>query len=328
MTLKFMKKIILIATIFLFFNSVAKAADTEIYEISGIEKWFNSKPIKISNLRGKVVLVDFWAYSCVNCLRSLPNLIELDKKYRAKNLVLIGVHSPEFDFEKNSANVKKALKKYGIKYPVAMDNNLQTWRNFNNHFWPAQYLLDKEGKLVYYHFGEGDHEVLENKIRTLLNIDDEIVVKNNDRQFSLAPLTPEIYLGSERSEGNLNWPKTILTFPESVTQHGWALQGKWKIENQFIESKNINDSIKLSFVAKKVFLVMSSASGKSVKVKIFLDDKEIDPSDYGTDVINGSVIVKDSRLYSLVNLSQKKSGVIELQVGDKGLRAYAFTFGM
>lgn len=324
-----MNKIFVIIAIFLLSISSAKAANPKTYEISGIDKWFNSKPLQKADLAGKIVLVDFWTYSCINCIRGLPHLIELDKKYRDSGLVVIGVHTPEFDFEKNYANIEKSIKRYGIKYPVAVDNSMKTWNNFDNHYWPAQYLINKDGKLVYYHFGESDADILENKVASLINSDLKPSAKKNTAgQFSQSNQTPEIYLGSERSQGNVNQTESSFKFPDIIPKNSWALQGKWKIRNQFAESENNHDAIKINFTAKKVFLVMSSVSGKSIKVKILLDGKEIEAADYGDDVVAGEVAVKDSRLYNLVNLQKKESGILELEVVGKGLRAYAFTFGM
>ena len=139
-------------------------------EFAGVSEWLNTKPLTMAELKGKVVLVDFWTYSCINCVRTLPYITAWDKKYRDKGLVIIGVHSPEFEFEKNADNVRTALKEHGINYPVAMDNNLSTWQSFNNQYWPAHYLIDRGGNVVYTHFGEGDYDVTENNIRYLLGL--------------------------------------------------------------------------------------------------------------------------------------------------------------
>lgn len=276
-------------------------------EISGIEKWFNSKPLKISDLKGKVVLVDFWTYSCINCLRTLPHIIELDEKYKNKGLVIIGIHAPEFDFEKNPQNVEKALKKFGIKYAVALDNNLTTWNNFNNRYWPAHYLINQNGEVVYTHFGEGEYDVMENKVRALLALDAKAMTKNTENNFS-EKQTPETYLGFERSERKSEATKLPI--------HHWKLQGNWKINSQFIEAKNAGDSLQLNFFARKVFLVMSSTSGKEISAEIFLDGKE-----------NKIVKVKDSQLYEIVEMKKAGNALVEIKAGNAGLRAYAFTFG-
>lgn len=140
-------------------------------EFTGLDGWLNSQPLTIQGLQGKVVLVDFWTYSCINCIHTLPYVVSWDKKYRDKGLVVVGIHSPEFDFEKNRDNVKAALTRYGISHPVALDNRLATWTNFRNQFWPAYYLINKQGKVVYTHYGEGDYDITENNIRYLLQAD-------------------------------------------------------------------------------------------------------------------------------------------------------------
>lgn len=313
-----MKKIIL--ALFILCSKPAFAEDVATYKISGIDRWFNSKPLEIANLKNQIVLVDFWAYSCVVCLHSVPSLIDLNQKYQDKGLVIIGVHTPEFGFEKNLTNVEKAIKKYNINYPVALDNKRQTWNNFKNHYWPAQYLFDKNGKLIYYHFGENEEDVLENKIREALGLNKENLVKKIIQQIALDKQTPEIYLGSDRSnnDANKNYDK--------LEEGHFALQGDWKIEKEFIESRSKNSSIKLNFSAKKVFMVLGKSGTKPVKVKVLLNGKEIDPANYGSDMVNGEITVKDYRLYNLLNLQNKTSGILEVIISDRSLRAYAFTF--
>jgi len=137
-------------------------------ELVGIDGWINSPPLTIASLKGKVVLVDFWTYTCYNCINTLPHVIDLDKKYRDKGLVVIGVQAPEFDAEKDPQNVKNAVEKFGITYPVALDNHMKSWHNFSNQYWPAFYLIDKKGNVVYTHFGEGDYDITENNIKSLL----------------------------------------------------------------------------------------------------------------------------------------------------------------
>lgn len=292
-------------------------------EIVGIKKWLNSDALKISDLKGKVVLVDFWTYSCINCLRTLPHMNELNQKYRDKGLVIIGVHAPEFDFEKNPQNVVTALRKFKIEYPVALDNDLKTWKNYHNQYWPAHYLINKEGKVVYTHFGEGAYDVMENNVRVLLGLDKQKIEKKDQQNYSRIQ-SPETYLGTERGERNINETSENFVFPKEIPTHHWALQGSWKVADQFVESKKAGDSLKFNFVAKKVFLVMASADGEEAKAKIFVNGKQ---KDFGKDVKSGVVKVKNSELYEIVNLSQGGSAVVEIKAEKAGLRAYAFTFG-
>ncbi len=325
-------KIISAAIIFSsIFNFSAYAADLinrlptsyKAPEIVGIEKWLNSDVLKISDLKGKVVLVDFWTYSCINCLRTLPHMNELNQKYRDKGLVIIGVHAPEFDFEKNPQNVVRALRKFKIEYPVALDNDLKTWKNYHNQYWPAHYLINKEGKVVYTHFGEGAYDVMENNVRVLLGLDKQ-KIEEKDQQIYSRIQSPETYLGSERGERNVNEDAKNFIFPKVISNHHWALQGNWKVDAQFVESKNVGDSLKFNFIAKKVFLVMASADGKEVRAKIFVNGKQ---KDLGKDAKSGMVKVKNSELYEIVNLSQGGNGIVEIKAENAGLRAYAFTFG-
>ena len=284
-------------------------------EIAGIEKWFNSKPLKISSLKDKVVLIDFWTYSCVNCLRTLPHINELHEKYADKGLVIIGIHAPEFDFEKNQKNVEMAIKRFGIKYPVGSDNELKTWRNFKNHYWPAHYLIDKKGRIVYAHFGEGKYDVMDNNVVALLGIDlnksEKVAVKNIYNH----KITPETYLGSARRKNY----STLSPLPAN----GWSVQGGWKTFSQFIESEKSGSSLQLNFTAKKVFLVMANASKKPARVTITLNGKTISG---GGDVKNGSVIVTESRLYELLDLPKTTTGLLEIKTDGAGLQAYSFTF--
>lgn len=292
-------------------------------EISGITRWFNSKPLKIGDQKGKVVLVDFWTYSCINCIRTLPSLNKLHQLYANKGLVIIGVHSPEFDFEKNDKNLANALHKFDIKYAVAMDNNLVTWHNFENEYWPTHYLIDQNGKVVYMHFGEGQYEVLENNIRTLLNLPKQKV--EYEKHLFSKSTTPETYLGSGRAQRNMNDHENELVFPNSMPLHHWALSGKWNVQEQYSESAD-DAALRIHFLAKKVFLVMSTKDGKPIDVNVKLNGKPL-VKYAGEDVNNSQVKVAQSRLYELVNSNKMQDGILDVSTHHKGLRVYTFTFG-
>jgi len=327
-----MKKILPFAlSLFLASNALAAnfKGNVEPYaapEISGINKWFNSNPLKISDLKGKVVLIDFWTYSCINCIRTLPHMNELQKKYGDKGLVIIGIHAPEFAFEKNDKNVAAAIERFGIKYAVAMDNDLQTWNNFQNRYWPAHYLINQQGEVVYTHFGEGAYDVMEKNISALLNLSIEAAEKRAEENFTQNQ-SPETYLGLDRGERNANTTLRKLAFPKNLSLHNWALNGSWKIYDQYSQSTAKNAALRFNFHAKKVFLVMDSADKKTIKVAVKLDGNEISTEDAGIDVHGGSVAVSDSRLYELIDLSKAKDGVLEIISSRPGLRVYAFTFG-
>lgn len=282
----------------------------------------------MKELRGKVVLVDFWTYSCINCVRTLPYITSWDQKYRKDGLVIIGVHSPEFEFEKRIDNVRAALVKYGIHYPVALDNDLATWGNFDNEYWPAHYLIDRDGRVVYTHFGEGDYDVTENNIRYLLGLG-----RANISYAEAHPApdeTPETYLGYQRAAGfsgrAVRDAVSDYRYPESLPVDSWALSGKWKIESEKIVSRAKGASILLHFKASRVFLVLGTESGKPIHAQIRLNGKPAG-SDAGKDAPSGHVDISRNTLYELIDQKKPGEGMIEIRSETPGLEAYAFTFG-
>ena len=288
--------------------------------IEGIERWINSDPLTIESLKGKVVLVDFWTYSCINCIRTLPYITAWDSKYRDKGLTVIGIHSPEFEFEKDSDNVIKALAKYGIRYPVALDNHLATWTSFDNRYWPAHYLINKEGKVVYTHFGEGNYDITENNIRFLLGLPKEQL--SQDAVSATRQQTPETYLGYARTQHFAGIPALIhdsaarYALPAELPVNYWALLGKWRVEADKIVSLDTANAIRLNFKAKKVFLVLGSEHNTPIKVTVKLDGIE-----------KNKFTVTNHSLYELLSLKQAGTGTIEISSDTDGLEAFAFTFG-
>lgn len=305
-------------------------------QIAGITQWLNSKPLTIKQLHGRVVLIDFWTYSCINCVRTLPYLIDWYKKYEHQGLVIIGVHSPEFLFEQNPNNVTNAVKKYAIPYPIALDNNYVTWNNFYNHYWPAQYLIDKNGYVVYVHFGEGDDAITENNIRILLgkNMTSNTVTADPETQSNFADAnlqTPETYLGSNRAtnfanENNLLANSTNYIYPKNLALNQWALDGEWQQDSQKITALAKNSALKIYFHAKKVFLVLGTEDNKTITIELFLNGSPIGKFS-GKDVVNNQVVVKNAALYELVNLPKAENAVLEIKTTAPGVQAYAFTFG-
>jgi cytochrome c biogenesis protein CcdA/thiol-disulfide isomerase/thioredoxin len=302
--------------------------------LTGIVGWINSPPLELSQLKGKVVLIDFWTYSCINCMRTLPYLNSWYTKYHDKGLVIIGVHTPEFDFEKNADNVKKAVEKYGIKYPVALDSNFGAWQSFNNSYWPAHYLINKEGNVVYQHFGEGEYDVTENNIRFLLGLNkvSADTASSDDMANMFHNLTPETYLGYERA-ANYKSPQNILqnaeasyTFPKVLPDNGWGLEGKWIVDDKFIVSASNEAAVKLRFNAKHVYIVMGNPHDKPIKVKLLLNGEEV-VDDQGKDVQNGEVMVNGHALYDVLSFKSSESGVLEIMASEPGLEVYTFTFG-
>lgn len=294
-------------------------------EFSEIDKWLNSEPLKMEDLKGKVVLIEFWTYSCINCIRTFPYINKLHEKYAKDGLVIVGVHSPEFEFEKRPENVNTAIRQFKIGYPVAMDNRMATWKSYANQYWPAHYLIDKDGMVVYTHFGEGNYPTLENNIRLLLGLDQAKSDPKN-LQTVIQKQTPETYLGSDRSSRNSNESLKTLTYPAHLPPDSWALQGNWKITKQFVQSQKADDAIRLNFKAKKVFAVMMTEKGTPVDVDIFIDGKRAITNN-GSDVSNGIVTVKNAKLYELVNLEKAGNTTLELNAKAAGLQIYTFTFG-
>ena len=296
------------------------------------DPWINSAPLQLKDLKGKVVLIDFWTYSCINCVRTLPYLKGWYNKYHDKGLVIIGVHTPEFDFEKDINNVKNAVTQYNIQYPVLLDSKFTTWQNFKNRYWPAHYLIDKNGYVVYTHFGEGDYEATENNIRYLLNIKKPTETKINNNEDTSELNTPETYLGYARAE-HLTSPESVVkdnsshyTFPQKLTQDDWALQGNWKIMSDRIVSGEANASIKIYFHARNVFVVMGNDNKKTINVKLLLNDKNI-ITEKGKDIINSSINVNSHTLYEVVTLDKSGDGILQMISSSPGLEIYTFTFG-
>lgn len=302
-------------------------------EFAASNQWLNTednKPLTIASLKGKVVLIDFWTYSCINCLRTLPYINSWYQKYHDKGLVIVGVHAPEFEFEKNKDNVIQAITRYNIKYPVAMDNNLDTWTNYNNKYWPAHYLIDKNGSVVYTSFGEGEYDVTENNIRILLGLDRTIIDTNTPNYNP--EQTPETYLGYQRATSFAS-PETIIpdtvqvyTLPGIITTNNWALSGSWLMEGQRIVTNSSNTKLQLNFTAQYVYLVLGNSSNKPIKLNIKLNGQPIG-NNAGKDAPNGIVTVDKHRLYELIHQPKTANGLLEIDGEESGLEAYAFTFG-
>lgn len=299
-------------------------------DIAGIDAWINSSPLQLSQLKGKVVLIDFWTYSCINCIRTLPYLKDWYAKYHDQGLEIIGIHSPEFAFERDLNNVKMAVAKFGILYPVALDNQFATWQNFHNEYWPAHYLINKEGNIVYKHFGEGEYDVTENNIRFLLGLNaSNIKTPAEENDASLQ--TPETYLGYARAANYLgSTPVTqnlsaMYHYPENLPLNKWALQGNWIVYADKIVADSAGASIKLHFSAGKVYAVMG-ISQNPVVVKLTLDGKSL-ADEKGSDVTDDQITVTHNQLFTLLELKKEGQGILELTATHAGLEIYTFTFG-
>jgi cytochrome c biogenesis protein CcdA/thiol-disulfide isomerase/thioredoxin len=303
-------------------------------EFTDTEDWFNTpgdKPLTMKGLRGKVVLIDFWTYSCINCIRTLPYLNAWNKRYAKDGLVIVGVHTPEFPFEREASNVEEAIKTEGIEYPVVQDNEEGTWNAYGNLYWPAEYFVDAKGHIRYAHFGEGEYGEKEQVIRELLTEAGHPPGKGGSDAHGMAAeptiTTPESYLGSERAEdfnnGLIKPGKQTFTL-QTPGANELSYGGEWTIEEQPVTAGK-GAKLDLNFGARRVYLVLGSP-GKPRKVKVLLDGKPIAAADDGADVHNGYVTVTDERLYNLVELPKVEHHVLEL-VPEEGVQGYAFTFG-
>jgi len=300
--------------------------------------WLNSpggEPLTLAGLdsRDRVVLVDFWTYTCINCIRTLPYLRAWDAEYRDRGLTVIGVHTPEFAFEKETGNVAGAIDEYGLDYPVVQDNDRGTWDAFRNRYWPAKYLIDADGHVRYAHFGEGAYEQTEQAIRSLLaeagsrrlgaGVGDE-----NAETADPGVRTPETYLGWQRAQGFAE-PLRPGTHAYRAPRrrpptNGFALGGRWKVDGESATAVE-NASIKLGFHAMRVFLVLGSEPAPG-EVEVVLDGDRVAPPSAGEDVRGGAAIVTEQRLYRLVDLPEAGAHALELRL-DPGVTGYAFSFG-
>lgn len=298
-------------------------------KIEGNDAWINSKPLSISDLKGKVVLIDFWTYSCINCIRTLPYLKDWYAKYHDQGFEIIGVHSPEFEFEHNLDNVKNGVLKFGIHYPVALDNQFTTWQNYHNRFWPAHYLINKEGEVVYEHFGEGEYDVTENNIRYLLGINSAVKTPASEERDTEV-LTPETYLGYARAHNYAGVEaivkNTVAEYhePKTLARDQWALQGKWTINAEKIIAASANASLKLHFSAREVYAVMGAPKPTTIKISVTSTQPSMINGHAG---LNGTIDVSNNQLYTILSFKTQSDGVVELTTSSPGLEIYTFTFG-
>jgi cytochrome c biogenesis protein CcdA/thiol-disulfide isomerase/thioredoxin len=300
------------------------------------ERWFNTargRTLSLERLRGRVVLVDFWTYTCINCIRTLPAVKAWDKRYRRKGLTIVGVHTPEFAFERKAGNVKLAIAQNKIHYPVAQDNAYGTWNAWGNQYWPAKYLIDARGHVRYTHFGEGDYGKTEDAIRSLLA---EAGEAKNLGRFAGARTetadpgvqTPETYLGFTKAQGFVpNAPRPgVHRYPGAthMPPSTFSLKGTWRSRRES-STAVAGASLDVRFQAKKVYLVMSSKGRVPRKVGVLVDGKPVQ-AQAGQDAKGGSATVKDERLYDLVSLPSAGDHRLTLRF-ERGVSGFAFTFG-
>jgi thiol-disulfide isomerase/thioredoxin len=285
-------------------------------DFTGISEWINSKPLALQRLRGKVVLVDFWTYSCINCLRTLPHLEAWDKRYRKAGLVIVGVHTPEFAFEHVPSNVREASRELGVRYPVAIDNGYHTWSAYQNDAWPAEYLIDKRGHVREIKKGEGQYDETERSIRTLLGEPAGAQLASVKDRTPQHLTTPESYLGWERLDRYVGSPLTAnvpvrYRFPREIPLNDLAYSGVWTVERQRILA-GPDARLRLHFLAQNVYLVLSGRG----RLQVIVGGRPVK-----TIRVNGL-----SRLYTLLHYRGLAEGALELRF-TPGIAAYAFTFG-
>jgi cytochrome c biogenesis protein CcdA/thiol-disulfide isomerase/thioredoxin len=284
-------------------------------DFRGVAGWLNSKPLTMKGLRGRVVLIDFWTYSCINCLRTLPHIREWDSRYRNAGLTIVGVHTPEFAFERVASNVRENVKKLELRYPVALDNGFGTWEAWHNQYWPAKYLIDRNGHVRYFHFGEGDYDRTEDAIRTLLGNDAPAASSGIADDSPHGLLTPESYLGYKRlarNGGETVEQDAAHTYrlPAKLGESELAFGGGWKVEDERAVARGAA-KLRLDYLARNVYLVLTGTGS----VRVLVDGKQ-----------ERTVRVTGDRLYTLVERPKIGNHLLELRF-TPGVAAYAFTFG-
>ncbi|MCV0367397.1 MAG: redoxin domain-containing protein [Nitrosopumilus sp.] len=312
-------------------------------DLVGISHYLNTTPEELKKqIENKVVLYDIWTYSCINCVRTLPYITAWDDKYEEQGLLVIGIHSPEFEFEKNPENVKMAIEKYGIEYPVVMDNDMETWKAFENRYWPRKYIADHEGYIRYDHIGEGGYQETEKIIQQLL---EERNASLGIQMASSGPLveleefehtmfrTPELYFGYNFAQNRNQLgsdegfqPEKIVSYsePDKIDLHKFYPIGNWKNHEDSMELASANGSIKLLYNAKEVNLVTAN----NAELEIFLDGEPL-PSKYsGKDIIfENKITVSEPGLYNIISSEISSSHTMEIKVVGKGFQIFTFTFG-
>jgi cytochrome c biogenesis protein CcdA/thiol-disulfide isomerase/thioredoxin len=314
-------------------------------DLSGATQWLNSPPLTAASLKGKVVLIDFWTYSCINCLRTIPYVRAWAEKYRDQGLVVIGIHAPEFAFEKNVDNVKAAIASFKIDYPVAIDNDYALWRAFQNHYWPAHYFVDAQGRIRYHHFGEGAYDESERVIQKLLAEAGKpaaaasgLVAVNATGAEAAADMgdvqSPETYVGYARgdnfvSPGGVVRDESHIYKPGTQQLNQWSLAGDWTVNGESATLNDANGGIIYRFHARDLHLVLGpGSSGKPVRFKVTIDGVAPGAS-HGSDIdAEGLGTVTSERLYQLLRQSGDIADhTFEIHFLDPGVQAYAFTFG-
>ena len=311
-------------------------------DLVGIAYYINTTPEQLAKkIEGKVVLYDIWTYSCINCVRTLPHITAWNEKYADDGLLIIGIHSPEFEFEKDVYNVEMAVDKHGINYPVVLDNEWETWKAFENRYWPRKYLADHEGYIRYDHIGEGAYQETEKIIQQLLEeraLSLGIQVASAESLVDIEEFqhtsfrTPELYFGYKfapgrnqlgNSEGFNSGNEVTYTLPENFQQHYFYLDGTWENLQGSMKLVSNTGSIVLPYHAKEVNIVAAN----DAELEIFLDDIAIPDMYSGNDVISGKVKTSEAGLYNIVNSKEASSHLLKIDISEPGFEIYTFTFG-
>lgn len=312
-----MKHLVLACLALVSMTCVRPAVAEPAPEFERLDGWLNSRPLSLADLKGKVVLIDFWTYSCINCVRTLPTLVKWHEAYKDKGLVVLGVHTPEFAFERDPRNVERATKRFGIEYPVAQDNAYATWRAYGVRYWPTTVLIDKNGEIALTHAGEGDYDNIEREIAKLVAASP---AKATPAEADLSRVaTAEIYLGLTRldrfasPEAPSNGPQTYST-PDTLPANTFALEGAWQLGPENATLTSDGGSIALRFNAAKAHFVASSP--EPIKLDIEVDGRP-----------QPSITIHDSRLYTLFDGDEYREHVLKIRVPKAGLQAFTFSFG-
>jgi cytochrome c biogenesis protein CcdA/thiol-disulfide isomerase/thioredoxin len=290
-------------------------------EIIAGGEWINSVPLSLKELKGQVVLIDFWTYTCINCIRTLPYVERWQETYKDKGFTVIGVHSPEFEFEKSLKNVQKAAKDFKLTYPIVQDNNFATWKAYENRYWPAHYLVDKDGNIRYTHFGEGKYEETEKAIQDLLKEKgEEVSIAPQKQDYTINAFTREIYLGSARAEGvrlgTLEGKASAQIPNDSV-----YLSGNWQQTPEYATGKK-GDILYLNYNATNVFIVAKSKNGELTKVKVTAEGGVV-----AEGVVGGELSITSDKLYQIIQNTKAQRGVVSIELLNDDIEFYAFTFG-
>jgi thiol-disulfide isomerase/thioredoxin len=319
--------------------------ESDAHSLDGATQWLNSPSLTMAGLRGKVVLIDFWTYSCINWRRTLPYVRAWAEKYKAQGLVVIGVHTPEFEFEKDIDNVRQAAHEMGVDYPVAVDSNYAIWHAFSNEFWPALYFVDVQGRIRHHQFGEGSYEQSEKVIQQLLaaagsgSADHELVSVDARGLEAAADWlnlrSPETYLGYQRAErfasasGAVLGGRRVFAAPALLRLNQWALAGDWTVGKEAIVLNEADGRLAYRFHARDLHLIMGPlVRGAAVRFRVFIDGQP--PGDaHGVDVDEqGNGTVNEPRMYQLIRQERPISDQqFEIEFLDSGLEAFDFTFG-